>query len=275
MPFPSLVLKKGSLIFGILLLVAPLQGEVNNPIHKAPEEAARFISINRTVLEAISLMPHGGGYSTSGVAMSQLQRAVTFSEGKLLVRPILAQPSFCSEATYLLFLKTILLLQERHHLPLDAATLTALLPRGQADGTGIWGRWNANGPGVACLFYDTGLGKNFCDLIQAEPGDFLKIFWTTSIGASEHGHLVVYLGHEVKNGIEMIHFWSSNQHVGYGDKWVPLSATKHLLFSRLTNPTALASCHELARSDRYLASLLTKGSSWEEVKQRCGIRKNQ
>jgi len=223
-----------SFFLGALLLVAPLRGEFNNPI-------------NKTILEAISSMPHGGGYSTSNLAMKRLQHAVTVSDGKLVVRPTLAQPSFCSEATYLLFLKTLLLLQEQHQLTLDTA------------------------PGVACLFHDLKIGKNFTSLEQAEPGDFLKIFWTSSVGAIEHGHLVVYLGHEMRNGVEMIHFWSSNQHVGYGDKWVPLRAMRHLLFSRLTNPAVLTSWHQLPRSDIYLASLLSKTSSWEEVKQRCEI----
>lgn len=217
-------------------------------------------------------MPHGGGYSTSGHAMLQLQRAVVLSDGKLIIHSALAEPSFCSEATYLVFLKVISMLQEEHQLSLETTTLTALLPRGQADGEGIWGRWNANGPGLACFFYNGNLGKNFTDLAQAEPGDFLKIFWTNSIGSTEHGHLVIYLGHEIKNGVEAIHFWSSNQHVGYGDKWVPLRAAHHLIFSRFTNPAALAAWTTLPRRDPYLASLLSRTTPWEEVEKRCGIK---
>ena len=249
--------KYSSIFFSLLLLVTSLQGEVNTPF-------------NKVILEALSSMPHGGGYSTSSGTMERLRHSVTLSDGKLAVHP--AAPSFCSEATYLVFLKTVLLLQERRELSLHATTLAALLPRGQADGEGIWGRWNANGPGVACLFYDGGLGRNFTDLGQAEPGDFLKIFWSESIGATEHGHLVVYLGHEKKNNIEMIHFWSSNQQMGYGDKWVPLRAMHHLIFSRLTNPLALAACRKLPRSDAYLASLLSRTTTWEEVKRDCGIK---
>ncbi|MBX9578026.1 MAG: hypothetical protein K2W97_06085 [Chthoniobacterales bacterium] len=225
---------------------------------------------NKVILEAMASMPHGGGYSTSSGTMERLRHSVALSDAKLAVHP--ASPSFCSEAVYLVFLKTVLLLQERRELSLDATTLAALLPHGQADGEGIWGRWNANGPGVACLFYDGGLGKNFTDLGQAEPGDFLKIFWSNSVGATEHGHLVVYLGHEKKNNIEMIHFWSSNQHVGYSDKWVPLCAMHHLIFSRLTNPSALAACMKLPRSDAYLASLLSRTTTWEEVIRRCGVK---
>ncbi len=241
------------------MLVAPLRGEVNTPI-------------NKTILEAIASMPHGGGYSTSSTSMMRMQHAVTLSDGKLILHPILAEPSFCSEATYLLFLKTLLLLHERHQLTLDASTLKALCPLGQPDGEGIWGRWNANGPGVAYLFYEIGLGKNFTNLTQAEPGDFLKIFWTNAIGVTEHGHLVVYLGHERRNGMEMIHFWSSNQHTGYGEKWVPLSAMRYLLFSRLMNPAALNNWPQLPRRSPYLASLLHKTSSWEEVKKQCGLK---
>ena len=249
------------MLFGLLLflLLASLQAQM-------PSDAP----YNKMILEAMSSMPHGGGYSTSSGTMEHLRHSVTLSDGKLAVRP--ASPSFCSEAVYLVFLKIVLLLQERRELSLDATTLAALLPRGQPDGEGIWGRWNANGPGVACFFYEGGLGKNFTDLGQAEPGDFLKIFWSESIGATEHGHLVIYLGHEKKNNIEMIHFWSSNQHVGYSDKWVPLRAMHHLIFSRLTNPSALAACMKLPRSDAYLASLLSRTTTWEEVKQRCGIK---
>jgi len=240
-----------------MLLVTSLHAEVNAPF-------------NKTILEAISSMPHGGGYSTSHETMKRFEHSVSLSKGTLRVHP--ASPSFCSEATYLAFLKTLALLQKRGKLSLDAATLTALLPRGQADGEGIWGRWNANGPGVAVLFYTADLGKNFTDLAQAEPGDFLKIFWSNSVGATEHGHLVVYLGHEMKNGVEAIHFWSSNQYGGYGDKWVSLSFMKHLLFSRLTNLAALNRCPQLPRRDPYLALLLSKTTTWEEVKQRCGVR---
>jgi len=225
-------------------------------------------------LEAISSMPQGGGYSTSRTAMERLQHSVTLSNGKLLLDPRVAEPSFCSEAVYLVFLKIVFLLQERRELDLNEINLAALLPKSQPDGEGIWGRWNANGPGVACLFHKAGLGENFVDLEQAQPGDFLKIFWNNSLGSTEHGHLVVYLGHEKINNIEMIHFWSSNQGVGYGDKWVRLSSMKYLLFSRLSNPSALLTIStKLPRSDSYLASLLVKTTTWEEVKQRCGIKK--
>jgi hypothetical protein len=254
-------LKKGASILVILLLfLSSLQAAVD---------------YNSTILEALASMPRGGGYSTKSRAMERLQRSITLFQGKLKVHP--ATPSFCSEAVYLVFLKTLLLLEERGELSLDEATQAALLPRCQPykkgvcqpDGTGIWGRWNANGPGVAALFYETGIGKNFTSLGAAQPGDFLKIFWSSSVGATEHGHLVIYLGHDKRNGMETIRFWSSNQKIGYSTKSVPLCTIKHLLFSRLTDPSRLASISP--HSDLYLASLLKRTTSWREVKRRSGV----
>ena len=93
---------------------------------------------------------------------------------------------------------------------------------GQRDGEGVWGRWNANGPGTARLFYEMKLGPNFSDFAQARPGDFMKIFWSTAVGRREHGHSVIFLGTEKVNGVDSVRFWSSNIGVGYSEKTVPL-----------------------------------------------------
>jgi hypothetical protein len=79
-------------------------------------------------------------------------------------------------------MKTIEALRTRGDLQLDYDTLDALMIRGQRDGEGIWGRWNANGPGTARLFQELGLGRNFDDFEEAEPGDFMKIFWSPEVG---------------------------------------------------------------------------------------------
>ena len=76
------------------------------------------------------------------------------------------------------------------------ATLEHLIIRDQRDGEGIWGRWNANGPGTARLFHELGLGSNFDNFDQAKPGDFMKIFWSRQVGKSEHGHSTIFLGME-------------------------------------------------------------------------------
>jgi hypothetical protein len=225
-------------------------------------------SLNRLVLESIATMPQQGGYSTLGGANQQLQRAVITSDGALRVEASRAIPSYCSEATYLVFLKTLARLQKQG-LALAPETLKALRPAGQADGSGIWGRWNANGPGTARLFHELGLGPNFTDLNKARPGDFMKVFWTDQIGATEHGHSVVFLGTESRNGISLLRFWSSNLHEGYGEKTVPQSRIRRMLFSRLENPENIN--RPLIDRDIYLSRLERITSTPEEMQIQCGL----
>jgi hypothetical protein len=67
-----------------------------------------------------------------------------------------------------------------------------LMVEGQADGQGVWGRWNANGPGTARLFskQESALTSR---TLNRRSADFMKIFWNESIGAAEKGHSVVFL----------------------------------------------------------------------------------
>ena len=228
-------------------------------------------------------MPSGGGYSAGATATQALRNAVRISKRapidnshpsnfNFVVDPSHATPSYCSGATYLVFLKVIAALQDSQALALSQQILQALRPEGQPDGTGIWGRWNANGPGTARLFYELGLGRNFSDATNAKPGDFLKIWWSDSIGASEHGHSVVFMGMENHQGIPYLSYWSSNVPGGFGIKSVPLSRIHRTLFSRLENPEALLRVASLPRSDHYLYSLQAHNTTAAEMNQLCGIR---
>lgn len=85
-----------------------------------------------------------------------------------------AKPNFCSEATYLIFLAVLNQLNHEDRLSLLPAVVQALLVKDQEDGSGVWGRWNANGPGTARLFHGLGLGRNFTSFEEGQPGDFLK-----------------------------------------------------------------------------------------------------
>ena len=210
-------------------------------------------------------MPSGGGYATSSLAMKHLREAVSISNGHLSVEAERAEPSFCSGATYLVFLKTISLLEKHGSLPLTLDVMKALEAGNKADGDGVWGRWNANGPGVARLFKALGLGPNFTDLSAAQPGDFLKIFWNDAIGVAEHGHLVVYLGQEKKEGVDYVNFWSSNIPGGYGKKSVPRTRIHRMIFSRLINPEAILKATSLPKRDAYLASLLYRSTTGDEI----------
>src|ERR1700756_1569484 len=155
---------------------------------------------NEIILQVIQTMPQGGGYSASNEATTRLAEAARDVRGTLALEPAIAKPSYCSGATYLVFLKTLESLN--HHSPITGPLAEKLAISGQPDGVGIWGRWNANGPGTACLFKELKLGRNFTSFDEARPGDFMKIFWNTAVGRREHGHSVIYLGRANVNGVE-------------------------------------------------------------------------
>ncbi len=227
--------------------------------------------LNDLILQQIREMPVGGKYSASRTATIRLQSAAHFESGKFFILPDAASPSYCSGATYLVFMKTIEALRDRGDLQLKYETLDQLMIRGQPDGAGIWGRWNANGPGTARLFYELGLGRNFDDFEEAQPGDFMKIFWSPEVGREEHGHSVIYLGTEKKAGLDYVRFWSSNIPFGYGERSVPRTKIVHAIFSRLYAPANLARIEETPAVDRYLASLERVRSSYAEAKAKCGM----
>jgi len=238
---------------------------------EARAQEAASAPFNQLVLESLRSMPSGGGYSTSAAATGALRHAVTSPDGMLRVDASRAVPSYCSGATYLVFLKTLATLAARHRIDLSPAVIASLRPSGEPDGTGIWGRWNANGPGTARLFHELGLGENFAGLAQAQPGDFLKIFWNDGIGAGEYGHSVIYLKSGNRDGVDTVTFWSSNIPGGFGERTVPLRKVRRMIFSRLLHPEAIAGATGLPRSDRYLASLERRSSSASEMERLCGI----
>ena len=226
---------------------------------------------NDLILRQIREMPVGGSYSVNRVAKIRLQSAAHFESGKFFTLPSSASPSFCSGATYLVFIRAIEDLRENGQLDLDYSTLDQLLIREQRDGEGIWGRWNANGPGTGRLFHELGLGRNFDNFAQARAGDFMKIFWSNQVGKTESGHSVIYLGTESRNGVEYVRFWSSNIPSGYGERSVPRAKIAYAIFSRLERPDNLERIDSVPAIDAYLASLLRKKSSFAEAIRKCGI----
>jgi hypothetical protein len=172
----------------------------------------------------------------------------------------------------LVFLKAVAAAQAQGAFQLNEATVKNLASvAGMSDGCGIWGRWNANGPGTARLFRELGLGENFTDYAQARPGDFMKIFWSDEVGKLERGHSVIFLGEERENGVDCVRFWSSNLHVGYSQKVVPKSKIVRVIFSRLEHPERLVKITSAPRTDGYLAGLLENRSDWKEVRSKCGF----
>jgi hypothetical protein len=224
---------------------------------------------NDVVLDQVNKMPKGGRYSISHFAKIRLQSSAHFESGKFFVIP--AGPSFCSGATYLVFIRTIEELRERGELRLDYDTLERLIIRDQRDGEGVWGRWNANGPGTARLFHELRLGRNFDNFDQAKPGDFMKIFWSRAVGRNEHGHSTIFLGMENRPDGQYVRYWSSNVPYGYGEKSVPRSKIAYAIFSRLETPANLARINDAPVVDTYLASLVRSRSSISEADAKCGL----
>lgn len=229
-------------------------------------------NFNSRILEAINWMPTGGGFSRGPDGEEAIKRGAYYENNNLVVTPLNATPSYCTGASYLVFLRLISQLQSKD-LGLSQEALRAMLMTGQPDGSDVWGRWNSNGPGTARLFFELGLGKNFLDWKQAKPGDFLKIFWNEHIGKLERGHSVIYLGTEKKNGVELVRFFSSNPPSGFGFRIVDKKTIKRAVFSRIENPKALENILLIPRSDPYLASLLTKASTEAEMLEKIGLKK--
>ena len=265
-----------------LALVAFLPGALYS-LPAYAQESPRLTPISGTgdcnalVLEAVKEMPVAGDYKTSKQSFDGLRRAITLRGASLAIDPEAARPSFCSGATYLVFVRVLDQLSRQGALTMDAQTLGALVVAGQVDGQGIWGRWNANGPGTARLFSELQLGQNFTDFAAARPGDFMKIFWTTEIGKKERGHSVVFLGTNKVGGQEFVRFWSSNMPTvagdasGYGVKLVPRSKMARVIFSRLEHPANIAKAKTIAGTDAFLAGLLKRSAAMEEVRRMCGL----
>jgi len=90
---------------------------------------------NDVVLAQVRQMPKGGSYSVSHFAKIRLQSSAHFESGKFFIIP--SGPSFCSGATYLVFIRTIEALRERNQLRFDYGTLKRLIIRDQHDGEGV------------------------------------------------------------------------------------------------------------------------------------------
>ena len=145
---------------------------------------------NDVVLEQVRQMPKGGRYSVSHFAKIRLQSSAHFESGKFFIIPA-GRVSFGRDVSGLY--QDDRSFAQRGQLNLDFGTLEHLIIRDQHDGEDVWGRWNANGPGTACLFHELRLGRNFDNIDQAKPGDFMKIFWSRQVGRNEHGHSTIFL----------------------------------------------------------------------------------
>ncbi|MBQ9346483.1 MAG: S-layer homology domain-containing protein [Oscillibacter sp.] len=273
------------------------------PAQSAYEAAAEAIVLRETLLSVIRTVQDGGGYYTSHntsqnfprTAWQGIHEAFTLGGDRPAIQLDKARPSFCSSACYLVLMKALLdwdqqgVITEEAWRNLKPWCLDGLEWAYQHDGAGCWGRANANGPGMAVLLAQLGAGES-CYIggqseyatraawlsawDSAEPGDFLKIFWNSYIGAddtqkgkSESGHMVVFLGREVSyldNGTrdDWISYWSSNGsgaqlNGGYGTSRCRASKIRRAVLSRVTDPAAFAKAAVIApdNTDPWLSAL--------------------
>lgn len=255
---------------------------------------------NTRVLRQIDRMPAGGSYAAMRAdaagadrfrdlhaAVDGMRAAIHVDGGgRLKVTPGNAMPqSFCSSGTYLVFCMVIAELQREGLVVSDVRLSEALADigdkddviGGRLDGVGIFGHWNANGPGTAVLFRRLGLGRSFLGFDDARPGDFLKMFWNEHIGHGEAGHLVVYLGSNPAG--DAIEVWSSNMRnadgsSGYGRMWVAKSRIHRALFSRLEHPERLERWLDLPEAEKtidYLVRIRRSPSSPSEMRHESGL----
>lgn len=244
----------------------------NSPAPSATPPANAAPRFNSFVLAAIRKMPTGGSFAATTAAQTRLAASHQIIGDRIYLKPQVAQPSYCSGATYLVLLQALADLQQSGQLQLTPQAAAALQVKSQPDGEGVWGRWNANGPGTACLVHELGAGRSFTDIATARPGDFLKIFWNDAVGKNERGHLVVFLRTEEREGVPGVLFWSSNKPGGYGEKWVPNTKIIRTLFTRIEHPSAFGRAAEIEKRDTYLSQMLTRDSSFAEALKMSGVR---
>lgn len=233
--------------------------------------------IQSWVLESVGEMPARGGYELTASPPRRMGAAFSWQMNNgaptlLSLDPRIATPSYCTTATYLIFYKVL----QKYWATLPTVpgleVLERLKPNMENDGIRIWGRWNSNGPGIAKLIHETGIGFNFDNIDDALSGDFLKIYWNDQVGKLEKGHTVIFLGVDTVNGEEVIRFWGSNSSTqGYGVKAIPKKDAIKTLFTRLTNLSANVNIASLPETDLFLESMLSKISSWDELRAVSGI----
>lgn len=257
-----------TLLFSTLALTSLCPGILKS--QTAPATTAERPVLNSYVLAAIKTMPDGGGYDSSQAAVDRLAASVKVEDGGIHQDLTIAKASFCSGATYMVFLRVVEMLRKNGSLKLSPQAVELLAELGVKDGERVFGRWNANGPGTAKLFAELGCGQNFTSYEEARPGDFMKIWWTDEIGGRERGHLVVYLGSDKSK----VRFWSSNQPGGYGIRTVERDTILRVIFSRLERVDRLENVVSLSPKNQFLADMLAKPFTWDRVVKECGVRQS-
>ena len=311
----------------IYTLVIALCASLSMPFSSFAKDGDVNRAWQDAVLAAVDSFPQNGGYYTGRKSTPEFKKSAwrAFNEAFNMrladPRPNFiakkATPSFCSMATYGAFIQALLIwdkdgvISRRAWFNLKPLVgITDVINENgvnQRDGEGCWGRANANGPGFAAKTESLRESKderylsddewnNHSIWNQAEPGDFMKIFWNRNetsgsdsgaiIGVDsnpdaeqEHGHSVVFLGYDNDGNVK---YWSSNGptddpvNAGYGIATCPRSRIQRVVFTRITNPENFdraASKMKFNDLNKWLDALNGKrhGTTKELLKE-CGIK---
>lgn len=268
-----------------LLIGAARDGAAAGP---RSARACSGFDYNRLVLDIIRTLPEGGGYSTGKPFQLPTVTAHNLGAGNWEMRVFDGFPSHCASAAFTVFARLVAVLHNGGEVRLTPDQLAGFDPKRRApdgtplvDGQGIFQIFNANGAGVAAFLAHSGTGMNFRDdkLLYARAGDFLKLFWSENVGASEKGHQVIYTGHRLIDGRDMVCFWGSQRqtkkkrtggfeplyfpagadaavHEGYGEACRPRADIKAMIFSRVTCMEHLPAGLEAMSADARKASTI-------------------
>jgi hypothetical protein len=195
---------------------------INNP-SKVNSNCGKY---NQEVLEQISTLPSGGGYSLKGSATN-----VPLKMGNSPIVNPKAKTSFCTGATYTVAMKVF---QKNHVFDNMTPEQKKNFALQHNDNYGFWGAWNNNYEGAGDANRLIKFGEKVPSLKEACAGDFFNFNRKNGTG-----HSVIYLGQEDGK----VYYWSSNKSTkGFGVSCYPidkivLSASP---ITRMTHPENVA-----------------------------------
>jgi hypothetical protein len=226
--------------------IVPAAALESGPHHTRHAElyGAYAPAFNLNVLKACDIVQatamDGGGYFV-GVKANPPESPIGY-DLKLFGKPMLAAPrktSYCSGASYTAFIEALNVeFQSDGAAKISNQRLEAMRmqePDGgrREDGVKFWGLWNDDGPGSHEAAIQYAKMADEIKPIDARPGDFMNINWTSGVG-----HSVVFLGwHLDKDGNKCVRYWSSQKGTnGLGDQSSLLSKVKDVKIIRITHP---------------------------------------
>ena len=217
-------------------------------------------------------MPIGGKYSRRSVATIRLQAAVHFESGKLFVQPDAASPSYCSGATYLVFLKTIEALRDRGDLQLEPGDARVSHDSRTARRPGNLGPLECERPGDGAAFLRAWARAQLRRFRGSAAGRFHEDFLVG--GSRARGaRAFCHLSRDGEEGRDAnmcvigraIFRWATAS-VAFRER---RSCTP--FFPGSLRPRTFPGSSKCPALDPYLASLERVRSSYAEAKEKCGM----